>query len=277
MVLYGAFMALWFWGPHAVYFGVLRLFAFEPFRFPFLDIHGVLSGAQCYRLGVDVYSANPCDALGRVYDYSPLWLRIVPKFLDSASTTTSGLALGLLFIASLMALCRPVSRRELLLITFVAISPMTVYALERANSDVILFLLVLAGIGLLRTCRPARFAAYALFLFAGLLKILSTSLARHRTPRAVARRNRIGGNRRRCARARDALRSHGNCQGLGEHPNTAAFRQYIRRCKPALWVGRDPRYHSLPPHRLPFAVRCAHGTASRKGTTLSRHYRWCGV
>ncbi len=170
LLLYGVLAALWYWGPHTIYFRILRLFAFEPFRFPFLDIHAVLAAAECHRLGIDVYSTNPCDTLGRPHVYSPLWLRVVPGFLDTASTNVCGLALGLLFILSLAVLYRPASPREALVVTVVAISPMTIYALERANNDLIVFLLVVPGIVLLRMGRPGRWAGYALFLFAGLLK-----------------------------------------------------------------------------------------------------------
>ncbi len=190
LLLYGMLAALWFCGPHAVYFGVLRLFAFEPFRFPFLDIHAVLSAAQCYRLGVDVYLTNPCDALGRVHVYSPLWLRITPAFLDTSNTTVVGLSLSLLFIGSLTAVCQRATQIEMLPIALTVVSPMTVYAVERANNDLIVFLLILAGCGLLRLSRPTRFAAYALFLFAGLLKyyplILLVSVFRERRRDAIA-------------------------------------------------------------------------------------------
>ena len=63
LLLYAALAALWHRGPHLAYFTILRLFGFEPFRFPFLDIHAVLAAVQCHHLGIDVYSINPCDAL----------------------------------------------------------------------------------------------------------------------------------------------------------------------------------------------------------------------
>ena len=168
--------ALWLCGPHAVYFGVLRLFAFEPFRFPFLDIHAVLAAAQCHRLGVDVYLTNPCDALGRVHVYSPLWLRITPGFLDTSDTTVVGLSLSLLFIGSLAAVCRRATPLEVLPIMLTVVSPMTVYAVERANNDLVVFLLILAGCGFLQLGRQTRFVAYSLFFFAGLLKYYPLTL-----------------------------------------------------------------------------------------------------
>jgi Glycosyltransferase family 87 len=162
--------ALWRWGSHSLYFAVLNLFGFVPFRFPFLDIQAVLAAAQCRRLGIDVYLTNPCDALGRVHVYSPLWLAITPRFLDTASTTAVGLTLDLMFILSLTVVIRPAGWREVPILALITLSPMTVYALERANCDLVIFLLVVAGCVLARVARPWRFGAYSTFLVAGLLK-----------------------------------------------------------------------------------------------------------
>jgi Glycosyltransferase family 87 len=173
-----------------VYFRILQLFAFQPFRFPFLDFHAVLAAAQCRRYGIDVYLWNPCDALGRPHVYSPFWLRIIPRFLDTSSTTAVGLGLGLLFIASLAAVCRPRTRGEVLLLGLAALSPMTVYALERANNDLFVYLLILAGCAIACSSRRWRLGAYALYLLAGLLKyyplVLLALIARERRRDAVA-------------------------------------------------------------------------------------------
>jgi len=190
LVLFGALAALWHWGPHSIYFSALDLFAFFPFRFPFLDIQYVLASAECWRHGLDVYLWNPCDALGRPLAYSPLWLRVTPGFLKTSATTAIGLGLGLLFIASLAAVCRPSIRREALIMGLTALSPMTVFALERANADVAIFLLVLAGCALERARNPWRFGGYALYFFAGLLKfyplVLLALIARERRRDALA-------------------------------------------------------------------------------------------
>ena len=184
LCLFGALALLWHYGPHARYFGALRLFGFEPFRFPFLDIHAVLAAAQCQRTGIDVYLSNPCDALGRLHVYSPLWLLLTPSFLDTTATTAVGLALDLMFILSLAIAIRPVSWGETLVIGLVALSPMTVYALERANCDLVVFLLILAGFALDHAPRQWRLGCYAFYLTAGLLKyyplVLLVLLARER-------------------------------------------------------------------------------------------------
>jgi hypothetical protein len=170
LCLFGALAQLWHCGPHALYFDALGLFGFEPFRFPFLDIHAVLAAAQCQRAGIDVYLSNPCDALGRLHVYSPLWLALTPSFLDTTATTAVGLAIDLIFILSLAIAIRPVSWGETLLIGLVALSPMTVYALERANCDLVVFLLILAGLALDAVPRRWRLGCYAFYLTAGLLK-----------------------------------------------------------------------------------------------------------
>jgi hypothetical protein len=184
LLFFGVLALLWLWGPHALYFDALALFGFEPFRFPFLDIHAVLAAVQCQREGIDVYLYNPCDALGRLHVYSPLWLALTPSFLDTTTTMAVGLGLDLMFILSLAVVVRPVTGGEILVIGLVALSPMTVYALERANCDLVIFLLILAGIALDRAPRRWRLGCYAFYLTAGLLKyypmILLVLLARER-------------------------------------------------------------------------------------------------
>jgi hypothetical protein len=184
LMIFSALALLRLGGPHTLYFAALKLFGFEPFRFPFLDIHAVLAAAQCQRAGIDVYLSNPCDALGRLHVYSPLWLALTPSFLDTTATTAVGLALDLMFILSLAIAICPVSWGETLVIGLVALSPMTVYALERANCDLVVFLLILAGFALDHAPRRWRLGCYAFYLTAGLLKyypfVLLVLLARER-------------------------------------------------------------------------------------------------
>jgi hypothetical protein len=161
---------LWLSGAHSLYFGALRLLGVEPFSFPFLDTHAVLAAAECGRQGIQVYLSNPCDALGRPHAYSPLWLAIVPGSLGTSATEWVGASLDLLFLWSLAFVLRPRTARELLILGAAAVSPMTVYALERANNDLVIFLLVICGAMLFTFPRRYRLFSYGLFVAAGLLK-----------------------------------------------------------------------------------------------------------
>jgi hypothetical protein len=101
-----------------------------------------------------------------------------------------GLSLDLLFILSLASVLRPRNSQEMLVYGVAVLSPMGVYALERANNDLLVFLLILCGGILLKVPRLYRLCSYALFLIAGLLKyyplVLLVLVARERRRAAVA-------------------------------------------------------------------------------------------
>lgn len=189
LVVFGIFAALWVGGWELAYIGLLRTLGVNPFTFPFVDAHAVLSAAECQRQGIDVYSANPCDALGRPHAYSPLWLSIVPSWLGTADLNAVGLVLDLAFIASLWAVFRPRSRREVVLYALAAFSPVVIFAVERCNSDLIVFLAVVAAAALWNRAPRARLAAYGVCLGAALLKyypiVLLVFVARERLRRAT--------------------------------------------------------------------------------------------
>lgn len=176
LCLYAIMAGLWIFGAHSLYFGVLRLLGVEPFAFPFLDTHAVLAAAECGRRGIEVYLSNPCDVLGRPHVYSPLWLAIVPDGLGVWSTGCVGAILDLLFLLSLVAVLRPCTAKELLILGSAVVSPMTVYALERANNDLVIFLLVICGAMLFTLPHPYRLFSYGLFVVAGLLKYYPLAL-----------------------------------------------------------------------------------------------------
>ncbi len=65
---------------------------------------------------------------------------------------------------------------ELFILGVAAVSPMTLYALERANNDLAVFLLVICGAIVFTAPRPFRLFAYGLFVAAGLLKYYPLAL-----------------------------------------------------------------------------------------------------
>ena len=149
---------------------ILRSWGMVPFKTPFLDISGPLSAWECARQGWDVMVENPCDLLHLVFDYSPFWLSVSRIPLGVRDTTAVGWALDLLFIASLSLLPPPRRLVELLLVLAATLSTMVVFALERANADVLLFLLALAAGGLAERGPAARMIGYGLALLSALLK-----------------------------------------------------------------------------------------------------------
>jgi hypothetical protein len=163
-------------GSRKAYFGILHWMRIDAFRFPFLDTHAVLAAIECRRLGFDVYAQDPCDVLGRVHVYSPLWLLGAATPIGTAATLWVGLALDLAFLAALFFMPQPQRLVEVIFITLATLSTSVIFALERANNDVVVFLLAFAvGLLMLRKS-PLRFVAFPVAFFAGMLKFYPITL-----------------------------------------------------------------------------------------------------
>ena len=163
------FAVLWL-NDRDLYFHAFALSGFAPFRYPFLDWEGVSAFVECWRRGVNVYVANPCDVRGQLFNYSPLWLqaRFIP--FGPAWRNAIGLGMDAAFFASLFLVFRPTSWRETAAFTLAAVSPMVAFGAERANVDLLMFILVVAGSRLAGGAPTRRIVGYVVLLFAGLLK-----------------------------------------------------------------------------------------------------------
>ena len=167
------FLVMWFIykSSYPLYMHLLWPYSFLVWPKPFLDLSGVLSAIDCSREGVDVFVTNPCDSLGRVHNYSPLWLagRFLP--VTDGWRMPLGVITDLCFISSLSLLPPPETSAALKIRIAATLSMPVVYAVERANVDIYIFMLLLAG-GLLasRNGRVCRMLGYCALLIAGLLK-----------------------------------------------------------------------------------------------------------
>src|ERR1700731_4751952 len=151
-----------------LYYKALTWLGIDPFRHPFVDGEYILAAIKCWRQGTDVFIANSCDVLARPFAYSPLWLRLPPVPMSWA--TPIGLATAIAFFLSLSCLSPPRCGIGLALTLLATLSTATVFAVERANADLIIFLLVvMAGILSLRAS-PGRLLSYPVIVLAGLLK-----------------------------------------------------------------------------------------------------------
>ncbi len=190
LLLFAAFALLWSMRFHLAYWDILKLLGIKSWTFPFLDTHAVLAAVECQRQGFNVYLENPCDFLARQHVYSPLWLSLIPGFLNASDTARVGVALDLLFILSLGLVFRPRSWGEIAIFSLAVFSPITLFAVERGNNDVALFVLLVCAALLWSGTYRSRIAAYALYLLAGLLKfyplVLLILVGRERWRRAFA-------------------------------------------------------------------------------------------
>jgi hypothetical protein len=161
---------LYTFGDRNLYEQILTSYGIAPFRTPFLDISAWLAVWECARQGVDVISANPCDVLQRAYSCSPLWIAAAAIPLGVHNTAAVGWILDLVFLLSLSLLPSPRDFHEFMLVLAATLSTMVIFALERANPDVLLFIMVLAT-AVLAECRLfMRVLGYFIALIAALLK-----------------------------------------------------------------------------------------------------------
>jgi len=179
-------------GGPALYGHLAGAIVIEPYPAPFLDTHAMLAAFECAAAGIDVIAANPCDLWQRPHVYSPLWLALTPTGLTSAATLPAGFVLGLCYIGTLFLLPRPAGAGAILLSAVAAVSPAVLAALERGNSDLMVFVLVVLAV---RLCvaggaRAGAVAGYALCVLAALLKfypaVLLVLAVRARPARCLA-------------------------------------------------------------------------------------------
>jgi len=130
--------------------------------FPFLDTAGNLAAWECARMGIDVIDYDPCDVLGRSYNYTPFWMTVAFIPLGNADRVVSGLVLNIGFLISLYWLAPPRWGRDTLLMVSATVSSAIVFALDRANPDLLLYLILLPAVALLRHGTAARWLGYIL-------------------------------------------------------------------------------------------------------------------
>ena len=168
-LIFGALYAIWLSGNQHLYQTILTIWGIPPFRFPFLDLQAILAARECWAKGIDVFLSDPCDVLGRPHVYSPIWL-IGSGFLGGADTQSAGLCLDIVFVLSLWLLPQPATPGAFLVTLAAALSATTLYAVERANNDLVIFVILLASARLSVIGPSGRAAGYAGFFLAAILK-----------------------------------------------------------------------------------------------------------
>jgi hypothetical protein len=190
LLVFAVFALLWRMRFYLTYWDILQLLSVKSWTFPFLDTHALLAAAECQRQGINVYLENPCDYIARLHVYSPLWLSLIPSFLNASDTARVGLVLDLLFILSLGLVFRPRSWGEVTIFALAVFSPITLLAVERGNNDIVVFLFVVCAALLWSNSPRSRVLSYAICLLTGLLKyyplVLLALIARERWQRALA-------------------------------------------------------------------------------------------
>jgi hypothetical protein len=137
----------------------------------FFDTHSFLSASDCNQLGYDVFIENPCDAGRRVQKYSRLWFLIGYTGLTMEDNNIVGGLTVIIFLLLSVGILAPKNLREFILSAMLLLSPSITLAVERANRDLDLFVMLGLGVYLLGSrSRMFNTISYFLFFLATVLK-----------------------------------------------------------------------------------------------------------
>ncbi|HWA28324.1 MAG TPA: glycosyltransferase 87 family protein [Lacunisphaera sp.] len=114
---------------------------------PFMDLHGILAACDASRAGVDPFLPNDFDPYHRPHVYSTWWLALGRLGLGRSDTLWLGSALVAAVLLMAVIVVRPQTRHEGVALFLFLASPAVLLAVNRANNDLVVFLLV--GCGLL--------------------------------------------------------------------------------------------------------------------------------
>ncbi len=144
----------------------------------FIDTFALLASNDAVTRGLNPYAPNPLDYFGRPHVYSHWWLHLRDLGLTRADAGWLGLALVAAFAVAALARLRPRSVGELAWYAAVACSSPVVLAIDRANNDLVIFVL-LAGLVpcLLAARREVRWLAPPLVAIATALKYYPAAAA----------------------------------------------------------------------------------------------------
>lgn len=179
ILFYGGWVALWAWNT-PVYRTLLGVWGVVPVPvespvyaktpLPFFDLEGVLSWSECGHRGVDVFADNPCDPMNRPLNYSPLLRDLPLHWIGTQNTLAAGLAMDGFFLILLPFVFRPRSFAEFVLASAASASQSVLFALERANIDVLILGAIMA-VSLMGARRGLfRFLQYGIAAAGGLVK-----------------------------------------------------------------------------------------------------------
>lgn len=115
----------------------------------FLDSYAILSASDCHKMGYDVFRENPCDVRNRPHVYPSIWLLIGHTGLAAKHNMIAGATLVAAFFLLAVAVVRPGNISELLLALLFFWSPSILIGVDRANNDLVVFILVGAAVWLL--------------------------------------------------------------------------------------------------------------------------------
>ena len=138
---------------------------------PFIDLYGLLAAGELAQAHGNPFQPNPLDHYNRPHVYTTWWLVTGSLGLTRADTAHAGAALVILTLGSALCLIRPRRLHEATFTLAVLCSPALLFAANRANNDLAVFVLMCGALATLRAnVMAARALAVVLLAIAAALK-----------------------------------------------------------------------------------------------------------
>jgi hypothetical protein len=138
---------------------------------PFMDLYGILAASDAAQAGVDPFLPNDFDPYHRPHVYTTWWLELGRLGLVRADTFWLGWVLLVAVLVSAAVMVRPGTRKEGIGLLLLLISPAFLMAVNRANNDLVVFVLISAGLLCFRReTAPLRSLGILLFALSAVLK-----------------------------------------------------------------------------------------------------------
>lgn len=134
----------------------------------FYDAATITGGAESYRFGFDPLYANPFDPSRRPLNYPRTWHVLFHLGLKQTHTFYLGATFIALFLIGVLLFSPKVTTITAVVVTAVVFSPAVLLAMERANSDLLVFFLLAAALWFQKR---SSFASLAWILSAFALKL----------------------------------------------------------------------------------------------------------
>jgi hypothetical protein len=138
---------------------------------PFLDLYGLLAASDAAQAGTDPFQPNAFDPYHRPLLYTEWWLGAGKLGLTRADTGWLGWVMAGATLLAAIAMIQPRTRGEQVKTLLWLASPAMLMAINRANNDLVVFLVMSAGLLSLRAENwPWRALGVVLFAAAAVLK-----------------------------------------------------------------------------------------------------------
>lgn len=176
--------------------GLWEKFGVEHMRPFFADTVTTLAASETWAEGGDPYEDNYRDPYKRPHSYGPWWLWAAKFGLERRDAWWLGTLQVLAFLAAAAAVLAPRTPTRAAVALLLLLSPATLLGMERANSDLVVFVLLVLGAWTAARWRGAAgdVAGGAVLVAAGALKFypLVSVVALGARPGSVARRVLVG-------------------------------------------------------------------------------------